>query len=237
MPFVIRKLNDARTLGGEIRELRRATGLTLSEMEARTKIRRVFIEAFENDRNADLPDSLYARNYLRAYLRGLGVTDPEYYVKRWEETRGTCDFVEASRMPRQRVRRGTMLVTSRFLKVAGVAVILLAVSLYVGNEVRAITSAPSLMVVGPEDGLATTEATVTVRGETKPGTAIKVNGESVLLDSDGTFETAVSLERGLNVIKVEGAKRYSRISTEYRRVVLEAEKNTAVVPSGLHQFP
>lgn len=237
MPFVIRKLNDARTLGGEIRELRRATGFTLSEMEERTKIRRGFIEAFENDRCDDLPDPLYARNYLRTYLRGLGVTDPEYYVKRWEEGRGTCDFVDASRLPRQRVRAGSMVVTSRFLKVAGIVAILLAVSLYVGNEVRAITSAPPLMVVGPEDGLATTDAMVTVRGETKPGTAIKVNGEPVLLNADGTFETAISLERGLNVIKVEGAKRYSRISTEYRRVVLEAEKNTAVLIDDLRVVP
>ena len=237
MPFVIRKLNDAQTLGGELRELRRATGLTLSEMEARTKIRKAFIEAFESDRVCDLPESLYARNYLRIYLRGLGVANPTYFIQRWEEARGTCDFVDASRLPRQRVRPVALLVTSRLMKVAGVVAVLLAVSLYVGNEVRTITSAPPLVVMGPEDGLATTTATITVRGETKPGTAIKVNGESVLLNSDGTFETAISLERGLNVIKVEGAKRYSRVSTEYRRVVLEAEKNTALLPSGFNYLP
>lgn len=237
MPFIIRKLNDARTLGGEIRELRHATGFTLSEMEERTKVRRVFLEAFENDRCADLPDSLYARNYLRVYLRALGVKDPEYYVQRWEEARGTCDFMNASRLPRQRVRAVSLLVTSRFLKIGGVCAILLAVSLYVGNEVRAITSAPPLTVVGPEDGLATTNATVTVRGETNSGTNIRVNGEPVLINSDGTFETELSLERGLNVIKVEGAKRYSRVATEYRRVVLEAEKNTAVLQDELYIVP
>jgi cytoskeletal protein RodZ len=237
VPFVIRKLNDAQTLGGEIRELRRATGLTLSEMEARTKIRRAFLDAFEGDRCADLPDSLYARNYLRNYLRALGVPDPEYYVRRWEESRGTCDFTNASLVPRQRVRPIAMLVTSRFLKVAGVAAVLLAVSLYVGNEVRTITSAPPLSLAGPTDGSATTDATVTVRGETKPGTSVKVNGEPVLLNSDGTFETAVALERGLNVIKVESAKRYSRVSTEYRRVVLEAPKNTAINADAITQTP
>ncbi|NBS41375.1 hypothetical protein EBS80_01830, partial [bacterium] len=65
MPFVIRKLNDAKTLGEELRALRKATGLTLSEMEERTKVRKVFIDAFECDRNDDLPETLYARNYLR----------------------------------------------------------------------------------------------------------------------------------------------------------------------------
>lgn len=237
MPFLIRKLNDARTLGGEILELRRATGFTLSEMESRTKIRRAILDAFEQDRCEGLPDPLYARNYLRVYLRALGVANPDYYVRRWEESRGTCDFVNACRLPRQRVRPAAMLVANNFVKIGGVVAVLLAVSLYVGNEVRAITSAPPLVVSGPYDGLATTEASVIVRGETKPGTTVRVNGESVLLGADGTFETSVSLERGLNVIKVEGAKRYSRVSTEYRRVVLEAEKDTALVPAEFPRLP
>lgn len=237
MPFVIRKLNDAKTLGEELRALRKATGLTLSEMEERTKVRKVFIDAFECDRNDDLPETLYARNYLRTYLRGLGVPDPEYFVKRWEEARGTCDFTDASRLPRQRVRGASMFVASRLVKVAGIAVLLVAVTAYIGYEVRSITSAPPLVVMGPSDGLATGDATVAVNGSTDPGTSVLVNGEKVLLNTDGSFATNVSLERGLNVIKIEGTKRYSRTNVEYRRVVLEAEKNTAFVPTGLNQFP
>ena len=231
MPFVIRKFNDTKTLGEELRALRRATGLTLSEMEERTKVRRTFIDAFECDRYEGLPETLYARNYPRTYLRGLGVADPEYFVKRWEEARGTCDFVDASRLPRQRVRGSSMFVASRLLKTAGIGVLLLAVTAYISSEVRSITSPPPLVVVGPSDGLATENATVQVSGKTDPGTSVKVNGEKVLLSSDGTFVASVSLERGLNIIRVEGTKRYSQTSTEYRRVVLEAQKNTALAPS------
>ena len=104
MPFLIRKLNTAHTLGEEIRELRRATGLTLSEFEERTKVRKGFLDAFERDDYSRLPETLYARNYLRAYLRALGTSDVEYFMKRWEEARGTCDYAGASAMPRQRVR-------------------------------------------------------------------------------------------------------------------------------------
>lgn len=237
MGFVIRKLNNAKTLGEEIRELRKATGWTLGEMETRTKVRRSFLDAFENDRFCDLPDTLYARNYLRSYLRGLGVADPSYYLTRWEEARGTCDFVDASRLPRQRVRGMALLVSSRFLKVAGVAAVLLAVTAYIGTEVRDIVSPPSLVLVDPLDGMATTDATVTVAGQTDPGANVKVNGERVLLNSDGSFIADIALERGLNVIVVEGAKRYSRSATEYRRVVLEESRDTAVVSSGLSQVP
>jgi len=237
MAFVIRKLNVSRTLGEEIRELRRATGFTLSELEERTKVRKSFLDAFERDDFSALPETLYARNYLRIYLRALGASDPNYFMTRWEEARGTCDFTGTALMPRQRVRRGAFIVASRFLKVAGVAAILLAVTAYIGTEVRAITSAPPLLVYGPEDGAATRNATVTVRGETDPGTNLKVNGQKVLLNSNGSFETDVSLERGVNVIKVEGAKRYSRSATMYRRVVLEADKSTAMGPGGTERIP
>ncbi len=211
--------------------------MTLSELEERTKIRKGFLDAFERDDFSRLPETLYARNYLRIYLRALGTTEIDYFMKRWEEARGTCDFQGASAMPRQRVRRGAFVVASRFVKVAGVAAILVAVTAYIGTEVRAITSAPPLLVYGPEDGAATRNAMVTVRGETDPGTTLKVNGQKVLLNSDGTFETDVSLERGVNVIKVEGAKRYSQSATTYRRVVLEADKSTAMGPGGLERVP
>ncbi len=228
MSFTIRKLNSSKTLGEEIHELRRATGLTLSEMEAKTKVRRVFLNAFETNSYEKLPETLYAKNYLRNYLRGLGVPEADYYLKRWEEQRGTCDFVDAARLPRQRIRARAFLVMSRFVKIAGVAAVLLAITSYIGHEVRAITSAPDLVVYGPLDGEATTDATIVVTGQTDPDTQIKINGEYVLSNSDGTFESSVLLERGLNLIKIEGAKRYSRSSTEYRRVVLEEAKNTAL---------
>jgi hypothetical protein len=233
MPFVIRKLNSARTLGEEIRELRRATGFTLSEMEARTKVRRCFLEAFEAGRFCDLPDTLYARNYLKTYLKTLGLDDINYYLKRWEEERGTCDFVDASRLPRQRVRAIAFLVASRFVKIAGVAAVIIAVSSYIGSEVRSVMAAPELTVYGPLDGVATQDASVVVSGATEPGTDVTVNGQEVLLNSDGTFEMEVALERGINVITVEGAKRYSQTSTEYRRVVLEATKTTAAADQEL----
>ena len=50
---------------------------------------------------------------------------------------------------------------------------------------------------------------------------IKVNGETVLPSKDGTFEATIMLERGLNIIAVEGKKRYSRPATIYRMVVFD----------------
>ena len=55
----------------------------------------------------------------------------------------------------------------------------------------------------------------------------------MLLSSDGTFATNVMLERGLNVITVEGAKRYSNTASVYRRVVLDQDAGKTADAGGV----
>lgn len=230
MPFIIRKLNDAQTFGEKLKALRLAAPLTLSECAARTKIRKAFLEAFETGRFDLLPEPLYAKNYLRTYVQSLG-GDPEYFLTRFEEERGTCDFVAGSQKPVQRVRKGAFLVASRVLQGALVVTVLTAVTGYIGYQLKSITSPPSITITGPVDGIATDDALVTVTGNTEPGVTLHINGSTILINQDGSFEAEVPLERGLNLITVEGSRRYSRPSTEIRRVVLEADKTTAELPT------
>jgi transcriptional regulator with XRE-family HTH domain len=222
MSFVIRKFDYQETLGEKLKAIRRCANLTLSEISASTKIRKPFLKAFESGDYAKLPDSIYARNYLKTYVRALG-GDVDYFVEQFENECGTCDFTKNARLPRARARARQFLVTSRFVQVFVIITLALATTGYLGYELRAIISAPELAVYEPEDGHATQEALVKVSGMTEEGTRVKVNGIDVLLSQDGQFETVVALERGLNVISIESAKRYSRPATEYRRVVLKQE--------------
>lgn len=227
MTFVIRKLNDDQTLGPRLQEMRREANVTLNEMAARTKIRRAYLEAFEQGRYDALPEPLYARQFLRTYVTALG-GDPEYFLKRFEEERGTCDFTAASRLPRQRARSTAFFSPARVVKIAVFVLVSLAVVGYLGMQVRAITAPPKLEVLAPTDGLVTAQAMIVVSGLTSDEATVRVNGIEVLLNEDGTFETEVALERGVNVIIIEGNKRYSRPTTIYRRVILEQDRGVPV---------
>ncbi len=61
-------------------------------------------------------------------------------------------------------------------------------------------------------------------GKADDGAQVVINGERVLMLADGYFEKEVVLERGLNVITVEGSKRYSKSAVTRRRVILEQPK-------------
>lgn len=222
MAFVIRRLNDSDTVGGTLHAMRKAAGWTLFELSGKTMIPKAVLDAFEKDEYDRLPAAIYAKQYLKVYARALG-GDPEYFLRRFEAERGTCDFLGAARLPIERTRAKALFVGSRLVKAAGFAAVTLSVCGYLAWQIGNVVAAPGLALSFPADGFTTPEASVRVSGEADPDAKVLVNGEHVLLSPDGTFETAVMLERGLNVIAVEGAKRYSKTSSVYRRVILEQE--------------
>lgn len=226
MPITIRKFNEGETLGDALKAVRLAIPRTLSEMAAVTRIQKSLLEALEKNDRTRLPEACYAKQFLKTYVKALG-GDETYFLQRFEEDHGSCDVALAARLPIQRVSTGSKLTPVALLRNLGLAVGALSVVAYLGLQVRAITAAPPITLADPRDGSVTQDAIVHVRGTTDTKADVKINGNGVLLRRDGTFEADVALERGLNVITVESAKRYSRSATLERRVILQQDQKAA----------
>ena len=71
---------NAVQLGEEAGGRRREKGLDLSEISERTKIRLPFLEAIEEGALQELPQSIYAKGFVKAYLEVIDSLDlwPEY---------------------------------------------------------------------------------------------------------------------------------------------------------------
>ncbi|MBM5789602.1 helix-turn-helix domain-containing protein [Candidatus Parcubacteria bacterium] len=229
MSFTIRKFNDAERLGDKLKALRKELNFTLSDMARLTKINRKYLRLLEDNLFEKLPDPVYTRNFVKIYLRVLGANEA-YYLNLFEQERGTCDFTDHSRMPRERARAIRFLVASRYVKIALFVLAAVSVMFYLGGQVRTIVTPPALYVFEPTDGFVTKQAAVIVTGSVKEDATVTVNGTKVLLDKEGAFEMEVALERGLNVIKIESVKRYSKTHTEYRRVILEQDRTITLAP-------
>jgi transcriptional regulator with XRE-family HTH domain len=228
MTFIIRKFNQTQTLGEKLKTMRREANFTLSEMEQKTKIRKKFIKAFEEGLYDQLPASIYTRNYLKTYVKTLG-GDVSYFLKQFEEERGTCDFVGSSCLPRRRARALQFLVASKFVKVGILLFVSFVIMSYVGIQLKAIVAPPDLLVYEPNNGSLTHQALITVTGHAEEGSQVMINGQIVLLSTTGFFQTEVALERGTNIITIESTKRYSRPAIEHRHVVLEQDRSLGLV--------
>jgi cytoskeletal protein RodZ len=73
-----------RSIGGALREARERQRLTLAECVERTRIRRKYLEALENEDFHQLPEAAYTRGFLRTYASALGV-DSDRLVDAYDE--------------------------------------------------------------------------------------------------------------------------------------------------------
>jgi transcriptional regulator with XRE-family HTH domain len=74
-------------LGNILREAREAKGLTLAEVQEKTRISRKYLEALEEAQYDVLPTAVHVRGYLRNYARFLNL-DPRPLLERYELGRG-----------------------------------------------------------------------------------------------------------------------------------------------------
>lgn len=220
MAFKIRKLDTQTTIGDELHTIRRKLNKTINEVSSTTKIQSRYLRAMEGNRWHDLPEPLYTRNFLRTYAKYLGL-DTTYLLSRFEEERGCCDLVSPSQTPRQKVHRHRFLVGSRIAKLSLLGLLAFSVLGYLGWQVRSIIEPPALVVTTPHDGSTTPIPEITVEGKAEGETRVRVNGEEILPNPEGLFSTVVILERGLNIITIEGQRRYSREATVHRSVVFD----------------
>lgn len=233
MVFVMRKLDRVpQTLGEKLRALRRGQSVTLDVIERDTHVQRRYLEALERGRYDQLPEPLYTRNFIRAYARALKA-DEQYFIELYEEECGRCDLLDPMRLPRQRVRKGSLFNLPRVMTASMIAVVMAAVVGYFGWQVTELTRPPEVVLFAPDDGMATASALLPVHGEIVKGeVALTINDEPVIVNADNTFAMTVDLERGLNVIKVEAKRRYSRSAVIYRRVVFEPKSELSAVNLG-----
>jgi cytoskeletal protein RodZ len=63
-------------IGQRLRAAREARGLSVAAVSSQTRIRAAYLQALEDEQFDRLPGGVYARGYLRAYARALGL-DPD----------------------------------------------------------------------------------------------------------------------------------------------------------------
>ncbi|HEX7389617.1 MAG TPA: RodZ domain-containing protein [Acidiphilium sp.] len=75
-------LQGAARVGAELRGVRERLGWKLTDLAARLKIRRPFLEAIEAGDLAALPAPAYAAGFIRSYAEAMGL-DPEEILRRF----------------------------------------------------------------------------------------------------------------------------------------------------------
>jgi cytoskeleton protein RodZ len=222
---------NARTVGGaslgeSLRAGRQAAGMSLAVLSAATRIPEKYLADLEAGDYRGLPEPVYQRLFLKAVCRSLGLGEAAILERHAIELEQRIGLAAAGRdAPPRRASALRFLVLPRLVTACGVTLLAVAALGVLGYEAVRIVAPPSLERVSPAAGDAARWPPVAVAGRTERGVELRVNGEPVYLGPDGSFDEAVNLHRGVNVIKISAKKTHSDERTLYRRVLWGGPEN------------
>lgn len=100
---------------------------------------------------------------------------------------------------------------------------------YLATQIRGILKPPKLMVYAPQDGHVVTELATVVQGETEAEARLTINGQGVVVDEAGRFETKVDLTEGVNTITILATRKHGKTTTVVRNLVVKTRSRTEPV--------
>lgn len=93
-----------RNLGELLRDARQERGLELSDIAESTHVRKEYLRALEEGRYQDLPEDIYARNFLKLYAKAVGLSDGKLMDLYRAERQRAAGFAEVPEKPAKVVR-------------------------------------------------------------------------------------------------------------------------------------
>lgn len=207
------------TLGETVRRAREAAGVSLVAFAEKTRIQTKYLAAFEADDYKNLPEPVYQRLFIKTIAGSLGLSDAALLALHEAGLKEKSPGKSGIANPPAKASPFAFLVMPRLLSIAGVVFAGLAALGVLGFEIQRIVTPPALAITAPRDQETSPGPSVTVEGKTEAGVELRVNGELVYLDRDGSFKEPINLHRGLNLIKITAKKKHSDERVLYRRVL------------------
>ena len=175
-------------------------GLTAKKLAEATGIAPTHLEALAHGRFDDLPSSPYVHGYLVRLGKVLDFNGEEWWEKikkeRTVSNSGPSDSLPGNRFLRQS--------PAKFVWIGVVAVIII---IYLAFQIPAIFSGPKVSVIFPsQNPYTTSSSTLTLQGNVRGADSLTLNGDSVTVATDGSWQKTVLLQDGPNTFQITAKK-------------------------------
>jgi hypothetical protein len=175
-------------------------GISLKKLSEATGIAPAHLEAIVHGRFDDLPSAPYVRGYLVRLGKVLEF-DGEAWWERLKKEGFANNSGPADSLPNNRFIRKS---PAKFIWI-GIAAILIII--YLGFQIPILFGKPSLSITFPAQNPYTTgSSTLTIEGTAQGANSLSLNGDSITVAQDGSWEKTVLLQNGLNTFDIS-AKR------------------------------
>ena len=156
--------------------------------------------------------------YVREYAAQLGL-DAKECVRQFTAEEGLKDT--AAIHPKRMLRQFPFAAISILVRNTVLASIVLVFAGYLVWQIRAIVEPPRLLVHAPVEGVIIREAHTIIQGETEKESTLTVNGQEIMVNEAGKFETKIDLSPGVNTITISASKKHGKTTVVTRHLVVK----------------
>lgn len=214
--FSVKKIGTETTFGEKLKNLREKNLYSIKRLSKKIFIHKKYIEALETNNCAELPDEIYTKNYIIAYVKFFK-RDPAPFVNEYLAKMEKIKIAtRKDTIDKKTSRFAFPTYVTKYALLGFVAVLFVA---YLGFEIKTIAKSPILEIFEPTDATVVTNPLLLISGKSEKESRIKINGEPIMPNADGTFKEEVDLQRGLNIIKISASKKYSKENIIYRKII------------------
>ncbi len=225
--FCPKKLAASTMLGDRLRLRREERKLTLQDIANATQIQKKYLLALEQSAFNKLPNAKTFRlAYVKSFAESLGVPSDEA-TEQFIREGGLSDIVV--RHPHAGIKQfpfASITSLARFgLLIGGT----LLFGIYLTLQVAHIVRPPHLLVFAPFEGQVVNQPSTIIQGETEPESALTINGEPIMVNEQGRFETKIDLSQGVNTLTLSATKKHGRTTVLTRHLLAKLPKNLGQV--------
>src|SRR4030042_2077372 len=178
-----------------------------------------YLEAMEKDQWHKLPGEIYAKNFLKKYCEFLAL-DTQQLQLDWQKI--PCFKLKDYQQDfNKKTNSQDFFNLPKTLKITLISIIICALLIYFVWQINQFIKAPEIILYHPITDLTLSEKTLTISGKTESEVNLKINNENIVLDKNNEFFQTLTLQPGLNTLKIEGKKKYSKTRIIERNIILE----------------
>lgn len=213
-----------KTVGEILKKERLKQKKTLNQLHRQTKIPEKTLVALEEDDYSHLPSATFIKGFIKIYAQSLGLDQEKLlaiFRRDWEKQE------EKKILPKGLVK--PLNEQSFWTPSTGLILIFTIITtiilFYFGFQLKNFLLPPSLSLTTPTEDQKIDQPEIAVAGKTSKDASLTINGQTVSLESDGSFSYKIKALPGKNTILVMATDRHGRRTTVQRTVEVIDKEN------------
>lgn len=213
--FEIKKISQ-ETLGEYLFMVREKLGLSVSEVAQNTGILEKFVVAMEEGKYQVLPPDAYVLGFLKKIAAAYSISCSDL-LEQYKKEKGIVEQTARERIVIPQGWRSyieQLSVTPKLISVSLGVLLGAGAFIYVLAQVFSVNRTPALTILSPTSDTVMAGSSIDFKGQTQPGMSVTVNGQNVLVQADGSFETTLGVAPGQKDFRVTATNKFGKERVE-----------------------